>query len=185
MKNKDFESQTFSKTLDISKIYSGEKKEMPFSFEMGNDEIGDDEIKLLSPVKVTGRAYEKAAGRNDTECYIGLEIRLEGQYEAECARCAKELTKTFDINKEYAVLKQVQDDSLDYVEAKGGVIDLYNTARTLFFLELDTRVLCKEDCKGLCYMCGTDLNFGTCSCKPERVKNTLSGLEKLLDNFKD
>ena len=35
------------------------------------------------------------------------------------------MTKTFDIKKEYAVSKQVLDDSLDYVEAKDGVIDLY------------------------------------------------------------
>jgi uncharacterized protein len=158
---------------------------MPFSFEMGNDEIGDDEIKLLCPVKVTGRAYEMAAGRNDTECYIVLEIRLEGEFEAVCARCAKEVSEHLCISAEYGVTRNLNDDSDEYVEAPDGLLDVAEIARTLLFLELPQRVLCKDDCKGLCPVCGVDLNLSTCSCKQVGRGKGLEGLKKLLDNYEE
>ncbi|MDY5613643.1 MAG: DUF177 domain-containing protein, partial [Dysosmobacter sp.] len=54
-------------------------------------------------------------------------------------------------------------------------------ARTAFILEMDTKTLCSEDCKGLCPRCGADLNLGPCSCKKE-VDPRLAALAKLLEN---
>ena len=34
-------------------------------------------------------------------------------------------------------------------------------------LNMDSRLLCREDCKGLCFRCGKDLNEGPCGCQAE------------------
>lgn len=168
---------------DISKIYNGEKSEIPFEFSLPAEECETEDIVFVQPVAVTGRVYEKAGAKNDAECYIRIEMKLYGEYNTHCARCAKDLSKTFDINAEYGVAKKVNDDSTDYVEAPGGVLDVGELARTVFYLELPSRVLCKDDCRGLCPMCGCDLNEGTCSCKPDTsARKGLSALKKLLDN---
>ncbi|MGB9809870.1 MAG: YceD family protein, partial [Caldanaerobacter sp.] len=47
-------------------------------------------------------------------------------------------------------------------------------------LSLPMKFLCKEDCKGLCPICGTNLNYGSCSCKREDIDPRLEVLSKLL-----
>ena len=168
---------------DISKIYNGEKSEITFDFMLPKEECEDEDIVFCTPVRVTGRIYERAAAKNDAECYIRLEMKLYGEYNTHCARCAKDLSKTFDIDAEYGVAKKVSEDSTDYVEAPDGVLDVGELARTVFFLELPTRILCKEDCLGLCPICGCDRNVGTCSCNQNAfARKGLSDLKKLLDN---
>ena len=59
--------------------------------------------------------------------------------------------------------------------------DLGDLARTAFILDMDTKTLCSEDCKGLCPRCGADLNQGPCSCKKKDVDPRLAVLAKLLE----
>ena len=46
-------------------------------------------------------------------------------------------------------------------------------------LELPTKVLCKEDCKGLCPKCGKDLNLGSCDCKTKDIDPRWQALSDL------
>ena len=61
------------------------------------------------------------------------------------------------------------------------MVDVEDLARTAFILEMDTKTLCSEDCKGLCHRCGADLNLGPCSCKKD-VDPRMAALAKLLEN---
>jgi len=63
---------------------------------------------------------------------------------------------------------------------KDGSIDLTEIFTTAFFLGLDSRFLCSDDCKGLCVSCGANLNDGPCACKKE-VDPRLAALQQLLD----
>ncbi len=182
----EFNEKSVGFKADISKIYNGEKNEIPFDFTLPKEECEVEDIVLDSPVRVVGRVYEKAAAKNDAECYIRIELRVFCEYKTHCARCAKDLSKTFDINAEYSVAKKVNEESTDYVEAPDGILDVGELARTVFLLSLPSRVLCKEDCQGLCPMCGRDLNEGTCSCNPSVfARKGLSDLKKLLDNSEE
>ena len=80
---------------------------------------------------------------------------------------------------------ELQDESnVDIVPLENDTVDVDELARTAFILEMDTKTLCSEDCKGLCPRCGADLNLGPCSCKKE-VDPRLAALAKLLENNKD
>lgn len=57
--------------------------------------------------------------------------------------------------------------------------DLDELLREDILLSLPTKVLCKSDCKGLCPMCGADLNNGPCGCK-KPVDPRLAVLQDLL-----
>ena len=72
------------------------------------------------------------------------------------------------------------EDSDDIILLENGAVDLGDLARTAFILDMDTKTLCSEDCKGICPGCGVDLNQGTCTCKKE-VDPRLAVLAKLLD----
>ena len=45
-----------------------------------------------------------------------------------------------------------------------------------------TKVLCREDCLGLCQECGANLNDGDCGCAPDEIDPRLAALQQLLNN---
>jgi uncharacterized protein len=62
----------------------------------------------------------------------------------------------------------------------GELLDLDRWAQDALVLAMPLRVLCREDCAGLCATCGTDLNHDTCSCVTETVDERWSALRALL-----
>ena len=59
-------------------------------------------------------------------------------------------------------------------------VDLSELAREAFILNMPTKTLCREDCKGLCSGCGANLNVEKCRCRKE-VDPRLASLAKLLE----
>lgn len=166
--------------IDVSKIYNGELTEIPFEFDIEPQGLEDMDLYFDAPARVTGRVYEKARGRNTAESYIELEFKITSAFRTHCARCFEEVAESYVCEKTYGVTKKLNTDSDEYVEAAGG-LDVYELAQSVFYLELPTIVLCKEDCKGLCVVCGANQNHTKCSCKKNIGANTLKDLEKLLD----
>ena len=65
-------------------------------------------------------------------------------------------------------------------------IDLTDAIRDALTLELPLRVLCKEDCKGLCPKCGVNLNTGSCSCPKGTGKpNPFEALKSIVENHEE
>jgi len=60
---------------------------------------------------------------------------------------------------------EVTEGDLDVFPFDGEKLDLEPLFREQFVLAIPFAPLCREDCKGLCPQCGTDLNSGTCSCE--------------------
>ena len=179
-------SEPENKTVvDVTKIYNGTVSEMVLDFDLDIEEGSTDDYVFENAPKAEAKILEKARGKDDNESYVALSVRVTGSYTCLCARCAKELTKDLCVNAEYGVTRTLGDDSDEYVEAPEGMLDVGEIARTLFYLELPQRVLCKDDCRGLCPVCGTDLNLSTCSCKQVKKGTGLEGLKKLLDNYEN
>ena len=67
---------------------------------------------------------------------------------------------------------------------KSGELDLDGLMTEVFLLEMDTKNLCSEDCRGLCPGCGVDLNHEPCRCKKE-IDPRLAKLAQLLEKQED
>ena len=63
---------------------------------------------------------------------------------------------------------------------EGDGVDLTDILETLFILDMETKFLCREDCKGLCSTCGRNLNLGPCGCR-KQIDPRFAVLEQLLD----
>jgi uncharacterized protein len=61
--------------------------------------------------------------------------------------------------------REIEEDDLTTAFYQNDEIDLEHLMREQFYLVLPMKPLCTDDCKGLCVMCGTNLNRGTCDCK--------------------
>ena len=113
---------------------------------------------------------------------LHLTLTAETVLDAMCDRCGKEFYQEKKISYDCVLSDEIQDESnVDIIPLENDTVDVDDLARTAFILEMDTKTLCSEDCKGLCSRCGADLNLGPCSCKKE-VDPRLAALAKLLEN---
>ena len=61
-----------------------------------------------------------------------------------------------------------------------GFLDLTPLVRELSLLEVPIKVLCRDDCQGLCQECGQNLNLGTCDCPDQMIDPRMAALQQLL-----
>lgn len=115
-----------------------------------------------------------------------LRAELDTVLALTCDRCAQpfEREKTVEYETLLAMeLANGENDDIVLLDKDGG-LDLDGLMQEVFLLEMDTKNLCSEDCKGLCPGCGADLNHEPCRCKKE-IDPRLAKLAQLLENRED
>ena len=124
---------------------------------------------------------------------MGQSIFIQGKVQTRlrlrCVRCLTEfvspLSSTFELTlhsiKEGAFLQETELDKegMEWSFFDGGEIRLSEMACEQVFLEIPYQPLCQEKCKGLCPVCGKDLNLSSCSCAKEEFRSSFSVLQKL------
>ncbi len=136
----------------------------------------------------------------------GGRVLLEGQTDlslvAPCKRCATEVSVTVPVHFTLTLVpapverdRPAADDDSDGSEAessgsfelaeadldvyRGKQIDLDPIVREQVLLSLPMHVVCREDCRGLCGMCGQNLNEAACGCESKRVDPRLAVLKDI------
>ena len=87
-----------------------------------------------------------------------------------CDRCAAPFVREVDFPIDVVLVTELasEENEDEWVfPLVGDSADLDDSVRTVFVLNLDSKLLCKEDCKGLCPRCGKNLNDGKCTCEKE------------------
>ena len=100
-----------------------------------------------------------------------------------CDRCATEFDRKEEVPVNVVLVTELsnEDNEDEWVfPLEGDSADLDDIIRTVFVLNLDSKLLCKEDCKGLCYRCGKNLNQEACSCQKE-LDPRFAALKQLLE----
>ena len=100
-----------------------------------------------------------------------------------CDRCASDFDRDVELPIDVVLVTELSnEDSEDerVFPLEGDCADLEDIVRTVFVLNLDSKMLCKEDCAGLCCRCGTNLNEGPCKCQKE-LDPRFAALRQLLD----
>ena len=113
---------------------------------------------------------------------ILLQAGCKAQTELECVRCLTNFQQALEINftELYAFSQRYVTDS-GLIMPETGIIDLTPVMREYIVLEIPISPLCRPDCKGLCPVCGNNLNESTCHHEIESVDPRLASLKKLLD----
>ncbi|MBO7150402.1 MAG: DUF177 domain-containing protein [Clostridia bacterium] len=173
--------------LDLRELLAGTVKEVPFSFDFTAPQEQDlfgtlQSVRFTAPLAVEG-AVTNAAG------YIRLTLSLSADYVAPCARCLRDVSGSFSLPLEKTVVSAEQaqnmdEDTLDdYLVAADGFLCLEDPLLDLLYMEFPQKILCDEDCKGLCSICGQNLNEKECNCKPAPDPR-LAPLQAMLDELR-
>ena len=161
--------------LNVKPILHTPGKRLDFQFEL---DLSDMEFSgrypISRPVAVSGEVRNTAG-------ILELTLNARSTLDAVCDRCGKAFVQEKDVLFACMLAEELQNEENDeIVLLEDGMVDTGDLARTAFILDMDTKTLCSEDCKGLCPRCGADLNLGPCSCKKE-TDPRLAVLAKLLE----
>ena len=100
-----------------------------------------------------------------------------------CDRCASEFHRRVEFPIDVILVTKLESEENEdewVFPLEGDSADLDDIVRTVFVLNLDSKLLCKEDCKGLCPQCGKNLNDGPCNCRKE-LDPRFAALKQLLE----
>ena len=165
--------------LDLSDLFRGEGAVLHLErhIDTGKDSEREDD-RFVHGIDCVADIANKAG-------IVTLSAIAVYDYRAPCDRCAEETTRRFTLPVVHTLVTQLNDeDNDDYIVLENGQLDLDGLIYEDVLLELPMRFLCKEDCKGLCVMCGRNLNLGSCGCKKpvDPRLDVLSGLLEENDN---
>lgn len=148
---------------------------LPFDFSLDLSDVEMyGERPVPKPLAVSGTVRNNAG-------VLSLQGSATAPLELICDRCMKRFRREKTISLTFLLAQELVDEEEDdFVLLEDGELDLGELAFTAFVLDLDTKNLCSEDCRGLCAGCGVNLNEEVCRCKPE-VDPRWAALSQLLD----
>lgn len=174
--------------LDLSRLRSGverlNRRLEPDALEAVED------FRVVSPVALTGEVRKDGP-------QIRLKGRLAATLECACSRCLEPFEVPIAVDLDLLFLpvsaagnrspvtggdedgESLTEDGLGVSFYKDDVLDLGDIIREQFFLALPMKPLCREDCQGLCPVCGLNRNRDSCACRAEWIDPRLEPLKNL------
>lgn len=161
--------------INAEKIFKNEglSSDYTFSLDLSDCEFWG-EYPFKTPIEVTANLSNRAG-------MVVLTTHATVRFETGCARCTKGVVLDIPIDTEnYVVTEYENQDDNSMILAEDYMIDLDEIAEFAVITSAPMKVLCKDDCKGLCPKCGKDLNEGKCDCPEKEPDPRLAILKNLL-----
>lgn len=163
--------------LDLKGVFATVGASLPIDYSVDMSETSyAGTFPLKSPVEVRGSVFNSAG-------VVTLRIEMSYVFDAPCDRCGVETVHSFTLPFERSLAVSIEAEESDTIIA---VPDMKLCVDELVFsevyMDLPSKHLCSEDCKGLCFKCGKNLNEGKCGCPEKEIDPRLSKLAELLEN---
>jgi uncharacterized protein len=174
--------------LDLSEIVM--RSGMRSAVDVDQETLDDPDLRLAEPL--VGRVEFRNGGD-----LLNISGRLKTVLEIPCARCLADVRVPISLGlDEHFPLEDVTHptappeegeefdtlvSSIVHLDAGKPILDLDELLRQQILTEVPIRTLCGSACRGLCPLCGADLNQGPCACPAEPEETPFSKLAALLE----
>ena len=156
------------------------------------NEFGFSELAPDLELSAKGFEFPDPVEVNISAMKSGDEIIVQGRVattvEMECARCLDIFEMEINPRIQFVIqlldthLPQMSgDDDFIILPKTSGEYDIADRVRESIILELPLKPLCYEGCRGLCPMCGVNLNESSCECTPDKTDERWDTLKQLFD----
>lgn len=153
--------------IDVSWLIKNETEEIIEAEEVDGFKVYDD-VKILTPIKLFSKASFKHG-------LLNIDLNIAYTLELICCRCLKIFTKEQKLKfKEEYTIQQIEQTFEDKI------INSAEIAKEMIILNAPIKNLCKDDCLGLCAVCGKDKNENKCDCENEQSNPYFDKLKILL-----
>lgn len=141
-----------------------------------------EELKLESPFSGVVRAKIELE-KSLQQLHAVILAQCEAHFE--CDRCVKEFNRR--IEKEFHAIyvwdekdaAEEENDDYHVLAAGANMIDVADEVREYLLLAVPAKVLCQDECKGLCPKCGINWNDAACDCEQNEIDDRWNELKKL------
>lgn len=163
--------------LDLNNVFSGDIESVDINCSLDLSDVLESGQKIFeTPIQVVGRVENRAGV---VICSYIADIYMS----VTCDRCLDKV----DINKKQEfssiLLNNVnEEENTEHYICQGGFLDFDDMARTDIVLSIPSKVLCSDDCEGLCYQCGAKLSEGDCGCVSHQIDPRLAKLQELFED---
>lgn len=165
--------------IDLNPMLRGEVNVINIDFVLTPEIIED--VTFESGARVFGKITNNAG-------YMRLTLKAELPYVGECARCLDTVRGVFSLDFERTVVTEgmVSEERLEesvdeYIVLDDGRLVPDDAVREELLIDFPRKLLCSEDCEGLCPKCGKPKKEGDCGCVTKEIDPRLEVLKKLLD----
>ncbi len=146
--------------LDLRKLKRTGKDSQDFYFEyVPKTDLAESipQVELVLPIRVRGTI--SLTGEHSAYVEGEIDFTLSG----ECTRCLSLTTKGY--NAEFG--EEISETDEQGYSLVNDTVDLTKIVDDAVLMNIPVTFLCKEDCKGLCFKCGKNLNVAKCECKKQ------------------
>lgn len=159
--------------IDLTGLFNGSDKKVDIDY-APDLSVFSSELHI-EKVNAVGSLNSKA-----DVVYLDLDITFT--INGVCDRCAEEVKKDYHASINRIVVDELQNENDDdhYIIVHNRELNVDELINEEIVLSIPSKFLCKENCKGLCAGCGTNLNVKNCDCKKE-VDPRMASLLQLLD----
>ena len=151
--------------LDLRSVFSEPGKTLPVTEQT---DLSDFSVAGIYPIQVpvlTEGVITNKAGLVEFSGTFSVTLT------APCDRCFEETTRSFSVPFHHVLVEELStqemDDSDEFILLPDSMLDLGELVRQDIVLWFPSKYLCRDDCKGLCPMCGANLNHQSCGCRKE------------------
>ncbi len=169
--------------IDVGPLLRGEVHKIDIDYMLTPETLWG--VEFGSDAHVTGSLTDNAG-------YMRLMLKAELKYRGECARCLAPVEGVFSLDFERTVTtegvlteQQLEEQWDEYVVIHGSELDVDEPLREELVLAFPKKLLCSEDCEGLCPKCGKPRREGDCGCPTKEIDPRLAILATLFDKDKD
>ena len=161
--------------IQLEALLGGGIESLPldYEFDFSKEELGG-VFPFTTPVTLKGEIRNTAG-------IVTIEAKADFSMEVTCDRCAEDIKPQFSVNVEHGLVASLNhEDNDDYILVEDMKLDIEQLTLEDIFLALPVKILCNDDCEGICCKCGANLNEGPCGCKKD-IDPRLEALLGLLD----
>jgi uncharacterized protein len=129
--------------------------------------------------------------KNSSQLVLSAIIEAKGKFR--CDRCLEEFETTLRPKLRSVYVwnetesSEMSEEDIHVLGRSDNVIDLSDDVKECLLLAIPLKVVCKEDCAGLCLSCGKNLNmmrFGQCDCRPKEIDPRWNRLGDIFESLR-
>ena len=172
--------------IDISELISSDSLSRSYEASIEMEELVFEGCRYPLTQKEPVRLHLTGRGKSR----VAMEASVKISVLIPCSRCLKDVELKFDFGCSQEMdFEKIRSGGLDDIDEisfiEGNSLDVDRFVQNELIVRLPAKVLCKEDCAGLCPVCGQDLNEGECGCDRSPADLRMSAIRDIFKGFKE
>ena len=168
--------------IDLTEVIKNENGRLDIceNFDMPKISFMGEEFDFFEPFKACGSITNNSKT-------LSLCVEVSGRAMVHCARCAApfEVGIKFPVKETLVREDEANPENDEIILYQGKEIELDDIIVSNFLMNIPVKYLCREDCKGLCPQCGTNLNENSCDCDKDVIDPRWEKLAEIMKNMTD